>query len=143
MDGNTEENKDYKYVMQDVGNVYFGARFSYREMISDENVPFKFKTIVERYIGKDLDPEVTLESHFYYMKEEGFDFQSYKQLRAKVRFNILSEKKKRFGKPVKRYTTQILPVEKFVRIPEEEKKEKGVMIQEIAISKLGLMTFSV
>lgn len=139
----TEENKDYKYVMQDVGNFYFGAKFSYRELIEDEAVPFKFKTIVERYIKQDLDSDVTLESHIYYMRPEGFDFQCYKQLRTRVKYNELVRKKNLFGKTVRRYVTKILTIEKFAQIPVEEKKRSSVVIQEIAISKLGLMTFTV
>lgn len=120
-----EENRDYKYVMQDTGNVYIGARFSYRELIEDEEVPFKFKTIVERYIKQDLESSVTLESHFYYMEPEGFDFQSYKQLRTRVKYNELSVKKNLFGKPVRRYVTKMASIEKFAGIPVEEKRRKA------------------
>lgn len=139
----TEENKDYKYMMQDTGNVYIGARFSYKELIEEETIPFKFKVIVERYIKQDLDDSVTLESHFYYMQPEGFAFQSYRQLRTKVKYNELITKKNIFGKTVKRYVTKVLPIEKFAVLSVEEKKKKSVMIQEIILSKLGLMTFTV
>ncbi len=139
----TEENKDYKYMIQDTGNVYIGARFSYKEVIEDETIPFKFKVIVERYIKQDLEDSVTLESHFYYMQPEGFAFQSYKQLRTKVKYNEWIVKKNIFGKTVKRYVTRVLPIEKFAVISVEEKKKNSVMIQEIILSKLGLMTFTV
>lgn len=137
-----KDNKDYKYVMQDTGNIYIGVRFSYRELIEDENVPFKFKAIVERYIKQDLEWDVTVESHIYYMKPEGFDFQSYKQLRTKVKYNELCTKKNLLGQTSRRYVTKVLPIEKFADIALEQKKKNGIMIQEISISKLGLMTFT-
>lgn len=139
----TEENRDYKYVMQDTGNVYLGSKFSYKELIEDESVPFKLKAILERYILQNLDLSVTLESHIYYMKPEGFDFQSYKQLRAKVKYNILVQKKNLFGKKKAHYITKVLPIEKFVLLNVNEKNKSHIVIQEIAISKLGLMTFTV
>lgn len=138
-----EENRDYKYVMQDTGNVYIGARYSYQELREEEDVPFKFKAIVERYIKQDLEETVTLESHIYYMKPDGFDFQSYKQLRTKVKYNELVTKKNLFGRTVRHYVTKTLPIEKFAAIDAEEKQKRSVMIQEIAISKLGLMAFAV
>ena len=54
------ENKDYKYFMQDTGTVYLGAKLSYAEIMQDEMVSFKLKSIVEHYILKDTDPETTL-----------------------------------------------------------------------------------
>ena len=52
--------EDYKYVLQDTGTVSFGAKYSYKELIHEEDVPFKFKTIIERYLCKDLDMDTTL-----------------------------------------------------------------------------------
>lgn len=68
------ENRDYKYFMQDTGNVYLGAKLSYAEILRDEMVNFKYKSIVEHYIFKDTDPETTLESHLYYMTKKSFSF---------------------------------------------------------------------
>lgn len=35
------ENRDFKYVLQDFGNLYIGARFTYGEMLENEDIPFK------------------------------------------------------------------------------------------------------
>ena len=56
MDGqNLTQDKDFKYVMQDMGAVYLGARYSYAELLEEEMIAFKLKTIISRYILKDVD----------------------------------------------------------------------------------------
>ena len=57
--------EDFKYFMQDMEKIYLGARYSYQELMGNELVPFKFRTIIERYLTRELDQETTLESHFY------------------------------------------------------------------------------
>lgn len=137
------ENRDYKYFMQDTGSVYLGAKLSYAEILRDEMVNFKYKSIVEHYLFKDTDPETTLESHLYYMTKEQFSYRTYEQLRAKVKVNILEEKKSLFGKEKTGYTTKLIPLAAFTDMNLAQKKAKGVVIQELAISKLALMAFSV
>lgn len=133
---------DYKYVMQDTGSISFGAKYSYNELIHDEDVNFKFKVIIERYLSKDLDMDTTLESHLYYLTDEGFTYECFCQLKAKVKINVLKEKRSLFGKTQKSYTTQIMSVKDFVNKDVSWKQENGVFIQELIISKLALMAFS-
>lgn len=137
------ENRDYKYFMQDTGSVYLGAKLSYAEILQDEMVNFKFKSIVEHYILKDTDPETTLESQFYYMTREQFSYRTYEQLRAKVKISVLTEKKSLFGKVRTGYETKLLRLSEFVDMNLAQKKARGVVIQELALSKLALMSFSV
>lgn len=137
------ENRDYKYFMQDTGSVYLGAKLSYAEILQDEMVNFKYKSIVEHYILKDTDPETTLESHLYYMTKDQFSYRTYEQLKAKVKINILEEKKTLLGGKKTGYTTKFMPLATFADMNLAQKKAKGVVIQELALSKLGLMTFSV
>lgn len=132
---------DYKYVMQDVYQLYLGVKYTFEEVVDNEDVPFKFRLILERYIYQDIDPQTTLESHFYYLGENGLALKIYKQIRLKVKFNVLEEKKSLTGRVSRQYTTRILPVEQFVRIPPEEKEKQGVVIQEISCSKLSMMAF--
>lgn len=142
MDISKKNYDDYKYVMQDTGTISFGAKYSYRELIHDEEVNFKFKVIIERYLSKDLDMDTTLESHLYYLTGEGFTYECFNQLKAKVKINVLKEKKTLFGKVKKVYVTQIMSVKEFVEKGVDWKKDNGVFIQELIISKLALMTFS-
>ena len=137
------ENRDYKYFMQDTGSIYLGAKLSYAEILQDEMVNFKYKSIVEHYIFKDTDPETTLESHLYYMTKEQFSYRTYEQLKAKVKVNILEEKKTFFGRKKTGYTTKLIPLAAFADMNLAQKKAQGVVIQELALSKLALMSFSV
>ena len=129
--------------MQDTGSIYLGAKLSYAGILQDEMVNFKYKSIVEHYIFKDTDPETTLESHLYYMTKEQFSYRTYEQLKAKVKVNILEEKKTFFGRKKTGYTTKLIPLAAFADMNLAQKKAQGVVIQELALSKLALMSFSV
>lgn len=130
---------DYKYIMQDISNVYLGAKYTYGELTEDERIPFKIKSLVNRYIKPELAGEdLSLESHFYYMKGQGFAYQTFLQLKTKVKISILEEKKGLGNKGKQGYVTRTLKLKDFVKMPPEEKEKKGVLIQEIAFSKLAL-----
>ena len=137
------QDNDFKYYMQDVGSLYFGARYSYEELMAHEMVSFKFKSIIEHYIAKDTQLDTTLESQFYYMTDDLFSYKTYMQLKAKVKISLLVEKKPLFGAKKTVYQTQVLSLDEFVRMNLAQKKKYGVIIQEIIISKLALMAFNV
>lgn len=137
------QDNDYKYYMQDSGTIYLGARYSYREIMENEMVSFKLKSIIEHYILKDTEPDTTLESHFYYMTPEQFSYRTYRQLKARVKINVLREKKTLFGKKKLAYRTEVVKLDEFVKWNLAQKKKQGVFIQELVISKLALMTFVV
>ena len=137
------QDNDYKYYMQDIGSLYFGARYSYEELMAHEMVSFKFKSIIEHYIAKDTQLDTTLESQFYYMTDDLFSYKTYMQLKAKVKISLLVEKKPLFGAKKTIYQTQVLSLDEFVRMNLAQKKKYGVIIQEIIISKLALMAFNV
>jgi hypothetical protein len=46
----TETDTDFKFVIQEFSKTMIGARYTYRELMSAERVPFKFQTIVQRLI---------------------------------------------------------------------------------------------
>lgn len=128
------ENRDYKYVLQDVSYVYLGAKFTYDELLEEEEVPFKIKKLVNAYIKQDVkDDNVTIESHFYKMEPKGFLYQTFLQLKTKVKFSLYSEKKKHF-------ITETMKLQDFAKIAPQEKEKQQILIQEIMISKLALFT---
>jgi len=131
---------DFKYVLQDFDKYYIGARYNYNDLIELDIVPFKFKTIIGRYLTREIDKSTTIESHIYFMEKESDDYRAYKQLRAKVRFvEVITDKKS--GED--RYKETILPIDKFVKISVKEKMDRGIVVREIDFSKLSLMTFQV
>ncbi len=136
-----QQYEDYKYVMQDTYQMYLGTKYSIQEVIDNEEVPFKFRLIVERYVYQDMDPETTLESQLYYLTSKDLAFRIYRQIKMKVKVNVIEEKKSLTGKRKKVYTTQILSIDQLVKLTPAEKEEKGMVIQELMCSKLALMTF--
>lgn len=144
MSGTEEvQNRDFKYFMQDTGSLYLGAKYSYAEILGDEMVTFKYKSIVEHYILKDTDPETTLESQLYYMTPEQFSYKTYLQLKARVKVSMLVEKKRLLGGSSVQYEGKVMKLEEFVKMNLAQKKKCGVVVQELVLSKLGVMAFSV
>lgn len=137
--------EDYKYAMTDTGNVYIGAKYSYGELLQSEDVPFKIRAIVERYILPQADPETTLESDFYYMTSDSFAYRTYRQLKVRVKCSRLVEKRSLFsrGRKKKVYETQMMDLEAFAGMPPARKQAQGILVQEIVVNKLAMMTFVV
>ena len=135
--------EDFKYVMMDTGYLYIGSKYNYGELMEQENLPFKFLTVLERYIIPDMGLDTTIESHLYYMKAEDFTCRTLLQLKAKVKINRLTVKKNIFGRKESIYKTEVINLHDFVKMTPDEKERAGIFIQELVISKLGLMTFMV
>lgn len=137
------QDNDFKYVMMDTGNVYLGARFTFGELMEQEMVPFKLKTIIRRYFLPETTEDTSLESQFYYLEKGTVLYDTFLQLRIKVKVTMRVEKKTFFGKTVCRYEEKLLGLRELTDFSPADKKASGMIIREIVISKLGLMTFSV
>ena len=136
---NIVNENDFKYYMQDIERNYFGARYSYNELVANEMVPFKFKTIITKYFKEEVDLSTTLESHIYYMEKDSFEYEIYKQLKTRVRVSLYKDSSKR----EKGFKEKIYTITEFVRIPKEEKEKLGIIVRELVVSKLALFAFSV
>lgn len=137
------QNNDFKYFMQDTGSVYLGAKFSYEEIMEQEMVSFKYKSIIEHYIYKDTAPGTTLESQLYYMTPEQFSYKTYKQLKAKVKVSMLAKKKTLFGEEKVVYENKVVKLDELVGMNLAKKKQCGMIVQELILSKLAIMAFNV
>lgn len=133
--------EDFKYIMQDFEKYYIGARYSYDELMSSNFVPFKLKTIIEKYIAKDIDKSVTLESHFYFMTDEGFDYRVCRQLRIRLRCSVLSSP--HTDGVEDKYTEKIYTIDKLAKMSSKEKMDKGLVIRELILGKLSLLMFQI
>ena len=131
--------EDFKYCMQDMERDYFGARYTYQELMQNELVPFKFKTIIERYLVRNIDRDTSLESHFYHMTKENPEYRVYRQLKARVRVTQIKNRKSSQTE----YTEKVYTLEQLTALSQEKKLEKGIAIREIILSKLALFAFSV
>lgn len=135
--------QDYRYILQDTAALYVGARFSFGDIAKEEEIPFKFRSIVMRHILQEVDNEDTFESIFYYMRPEGYIYEVFAQLRTKVKVSQLTEVKRLFGKSEWIYKEHVYKLAEFVKISTQEKEKLGIVVQEIQCSKLAIMTFSV
>nr|WP_292164662.1 hypothetical protein [Butyrivibrio sp.] len=133
--------EDFKYIMQDFEKYYIGARYSYDELMSSNFVPFKLKTIIERYIAKDIDKSATLESHFYFMTDENFDYRVCRQLHLRLRCSVLASP--HVDGVEDKYTEKIYPIDKLVKLSSQDKMDKGLVIRELILGKLSLLMFQV
>lgn len=133
--------EEYKYCIQDVSTVYIGSRYTMDEILTDETIPFKFQLVTERYLLPRSHPEDTLESHLYYLDEKSFLVKIYHQLKARVKVVYIREKRHLSGKVTKEYATRYLSVDQLVRLDKDAKEKQGIVVQELAVSKLALMGF--
>ena len=130
--------EDFKYYMQDIERHYFGARYNYQEILDNEMAPFKFKTVITKYLKDEVNLDTTLESHLYHMVRDSFDYEVFKQLKARIRVSVYKNPDKR----EKGFTEKVYTIDQLVRIAPSEKESMGMIIRELIISKLALFGFS-
>lgn len=131
--------EDFKYSMQDTGRLYVGSRYTFAELLEEEDILFKFRMVVEKYIMDEADREDTLETHLYYLAPDSFLVKLYRQMKAKVKVSVIEEKKSLFGGSRKRYVTKQLDIEQLVGMNQAEKERQGLVVQELSVSKLALV----
>lgn len=130
--------EDFKYVMVDTSYIYLGAKYTYGELLENEDVAFKLRTIFERYIMPELSGDTTLEEHFLHM-EKDFAYKTYMQLKIKLKISRQVEQKSIFGKTSKKYVTENVSLDKFLEL----RSDCELLVQEVVFGKLALMSFAV
>ncbi len=135
--------QDYRYILQDTGTLYVGAKFTFGDIAKEEEIPFKFRSIIMRCGMQEVATEDTLESIFYYMKPEGYLYEMFQQLRTRVKVFELTEVKRLFGGTECIYKERVYKLSELTSISKAEKERLGMVIQELQCSKLAIMTFSI
>lgn len=135
--------QDYRYILQDAGTLFVGAKFNFGDITKEEEIPFKFRSIMMRHVLSEVDKEDTIESIFYYMKPEGYLYEIFLQLRTKVKVSQLTEVKRMFGRSESVYKEHVYKLAELAALSKTEKEHLGIVIQEIQCSKLAIMTFSI
>ena len=70
-------------------------------------------------------------------------YETFRQLKVKVKVQRQKERKTLFGKKKLEYKEEILSLKELKEINLARKKGSGMLIREIVISKLAMMTFTV
>ena len=133
--------EDFKYVIADLSRIYFGARYSYRELTASEDVSFKLRMIFRTWMLSEVEEDTTLESHLFYLEKNSVSYDVFHQLGAKVRVSY-PVYKNRFGKQEKIYQEKILFLSELCALSPKEKQKREFLIRELQISKLRLMQFA-
>lgn len=136
-----DKDNSFKYVMMDTGHIYIGARYSYAELMEEDAVPFKLKTILSRYVLPETEAGTTLDNQLYHLENDSLLYGIFKQLRLKVKIVLPVEKKGRTGRTDRRYKEKVLTLDQLSSLSPEQKKT--VLIHEMIVTRLGLMSFSV
>lgn len=139
----TEQVQDFKYIMQDTGNLYLGKELTYREIFDNDDVPFKFKAVINTYIQKDIDLNVKMVDHLVSISKEDFCYLVYEQLKLQVRICYGVEKKNILGKMKTKWIHVTCKWKDFVDTYQEKVQNGEVRIEDVSISKFALMVFSV
>lgn len=131
------ENRDYKYVMHDLTNIYIGAKHTYNELLVSEEVPFKLKTLISRFFTREVDGDTKIEDHIFYLKETDMSYQIYKEMKARFRLNVWKDESdgvKKLG-----YQSKTYRINEIVGNEELMRKKDITIVEEVHITKLGLM----
>jgi len=131
------ENKDYKYVMHDLTNIYIGGKHTYNELLVSEEVPFKLKTLISRFFMREVDGDTKIEDHIFYLKETDMSYQIYKEMKARFRLNVWKDESDGVKKPG--YQSKTYRINEIVGNEELMRKKDITIVEEVHITKLGLM----
>ncbi len=130
------QSNDFKYVIQDFGNIYIGAHYTYGEMVSGDEMPFKWKAIVRHYFLKEVSPDTTLESHIFFMKEEDLSYQTLKELKASFKMSVWSEAKGH-------YESHEYKITEIINSSRLHEQMDRIIVEELHLGKLALLSFAV
>ncbi|MGN1314134.1 MAG: hypothetical protein ACI4VG_03865 [Lachnospiraceae bacterium] len=133
------ENQDFKYVCQDMTNLYIGARYTYGELMALDEIPFKLKTILSHYMLKEVAEDTKIEDHIFYLDKNSLSFLVYSQMKAKFLLSVWQEKE---GKRPAGYRRRTCRIEEIVDSSELKEKMHQIIVEEVHITKLGLMKVS-
>lgn len=141
MENTTEEFSDYRYILDNLTELAVGARYSYAELADNIDLSYKYRCIIKRFIEQEVDPQTTLESHFYCMTPDSQSYEIYRQIHTKVRCYVRNKHKALFGSRT-RYEEIVLPVEELAAMSVDDKMRKRLFIAEIQIPKVRLMSYA-
>ena len=133
------QNDDFKYVIQDTGNVYFGRELTYNEMMDMDDVPFKFKAVINMHISKETDMDKKMSAHIVELDTASFAYRVFEQLKLTVRVCYKAQTKGFMGREKEKWVHEACSIKQFCEERRGNMDERGMIIEDISISKLALM----
>ena len=127
---------DFKYILQDISNIYVGARSTYGELAENEDLPYKLREVIVRIILSEVAGDTTPENHLFYLTK---DSASYRVMKTRFRMSVWEEadgkKRKKSG-----YVNREYALDEVVDSAELHQKKDTIVVEEMRVSKLGLAT---
>ena len=123
--------------MHDMTNLYIGAKYSYDELLVSDDVPFKLKTLISRFILREVAGSTTIENHIFYLKETDMSYQIFKEMKAKFRLSVWKDETDGVKKPG--YKSETYRITEIIGNEELMRKKDITMVEEMHITKLRLM----
>lgn len=134
------DNRDFKYVLQDAGKIYIGARYTYREMMEEDMVPFKFKAIINHYMLPENLADTPIAEHIFTLKKTDMSYFAYHQLKARFRLNVYGWAGEA-GRKKDGYQSRYYTMEEIAE--NGELSQRQLVVEELMFSKLSLMMLQV
>ena len=134
---------DFKYIMQDLYRLYFGAKCTYREIMESDETYTRFKALCRHYLVTEVDPDTTLESHLYYLAPEEEAASVYIGLGTRVKLSVPYVKKGITGREQRIFREEIWKVEDLMALSAQQKQFRGIVISEVQIPKRKLREYTV
>ena len=106
-----------------------------------EDIPFKLKTVISRYMLKEVDKDTTLENHLFYMDKDSTSYMVYKKLRARFLLNVFYEDG--HGKNEPGYHIDEFLIDEILDNEDIMANKDVTFLTEVRISKLKLSALSI
>jgi len=134
--------QDFKYIIQDFSNVYFGGRTTYGELAEWDDTPLQLKKAIQRVIKREVPLETVVEEHLLGLKEDSDSFLLYKQLKVSIEvvFGDRFEEKDPINTT---YKSRTYSIEEFMRDSELHHGQREFLVREVHFRKLKLLSVSV
>ena len=130
---------DIKYILQDISNIYVGARSTYGELAENEDLPHKLREVIVRIILSEVAEDTTPENHLFYLTKDSASYRVMKKMKTRFRMSVWEEadgkKRKKSG-----YVNREYALDEVVDSAELHQKKDTIVVEEMRVSKLGLAT---
>lgn len=133
------ENKDFKYILQDITHVFLGRELTYGDLLELEDTPFKLKAITNNYFLKDSLRDTKLIEHINQITKEEFSYQIYMQLKLRIKLNHKVNRKTIFGKDSSKHISVECGLEEYLTKYKDMIEAESAYVEELILSKLALM----
>ena len=132
---------DFKYVMQDLTNVYIGAKLSYDELMNLDEVPFKLKAIFSHYMLREVAGDTTIENHIFYIEPSSMSYLVFHKMKAGFKMSIFE--KDGHGKGKAGYVSREYRIDEILNNKELLSKKDQIVVEEMHITKLSMMAVQI